>query len=350
MQCLSRGCLACGLLVGVALSWTPQSSCAAEPEAVKFYTFDQVEIHGTFYPGNKGNKSPCALLLHAIGGNTQQEGWDELAKKLQEKNFAVLTFDFRGHGDSTSVAQDFWRLDRNNQLLKSYKPGKPHDQIRYQDFTTPSNYASLVNDIAAAKRYLDKRNDSNDCNSANVVVIGAESGATLGALWIRTEWVRIESRPFVASPGPRQPEGQGISCAIWLSISPDIGFGKNKWKMPVETWLTSPIRERNFTFAVRDKVPMYFLYGEQDSKSAKFAEHLCERIERNTKIKLTGKKPIKDTKLAGIELIKPSLETEKWVTTYAQKVIDELRVNPWAKKDVELTRLFPVPYKDYIGR
>ena len=75
-------CFFC-LVAVVPLTWLATPGAAQEPERIKFFTFDQVEIHGTFYAGGKGNKSPCAILLHAIGGNSQQEGWEDLAKKLQ---------------------------------------------------------------------------------------------------------------------------------------------------------------------------------------------------------------------------------------------------------------------------
>src|SRR5262245_32502986 len=101
MRWLAPGHLACSLLVGCALICWPQTGRAAEPERVRFDTYDQVEIHGTYYPGDMGNKSPSALVLHALGGSSREEGWDNLAKELQKKHFAVLLFDFRGHGEST---------------------------------------------------------------------------------------------------------------------------------------------------------------------------------------------------------------------------------------------------------
>ena len=72
-------------------------------ERVRFDTVDQVELHGTFYPSTKGKRASCVLLLHALGKDSQQEGWDKLAKELQSKGYAVLAFDFRGHGKSDRV-------------------------------------------------------------------------------------------------------------------------------------------------------------------------------------------------------------------------------------------------------
>jgi pimeloyl-ACP methyl ester carboxylesterase len=341
MRRLALGRLGYGFLLSLALLGLPPTGRAAEIERVKFETFDEVEIHGTFYGSAKGPKGPCAIMLHPVGGNTQLEGWDDLAKKLNTAGFSVLTFDFRGHGDSINVGQRFW-LHPYNKTLKSYRPGKLREQINYKDFTNANHFGMLVNDIVAAKRYLDKRNDSGDCNSANTVVIGAESGATLGALWIRTEWSRRRLQTGFPVVTPTRPhlEGEDIAGAVWLSISPNIGAGNTRVTVHPDTWLTTP------SPPVRDKVPMYFLYGDKDTKAANFSEYLCDKVLRpetkNPKLKLTGKRPIKDTSLSGRELLgKPSLGTEDLILKYVNKVTEEAR-NPHAKKDVSKLPLYPV--------
>jgi hypothetical protein len=340
MRRLALARLACSLLAGMALTCSAPTGRAAEPERVKFDTFDQVEIHGTYYPGDTGNRSPCALVLHPLGGSSREEGWDNLAKELQKKHFAVLLFDFRGHGESTSVGMNFWSADPNHRSLKSFKPGKLRDQISYKDFTTLQNWLALVNDIQAAKRFLDRKNDSNECNSANVVVIGAESSAALGALWIATEW----KHPRMATGFPpvaanrNQLEGQDIACAVWLSFSSQIAVEKAKFTLRPDSWLAAP---------VRDKVPMCFLYGEQDQKAKSHALHLYDGVlhaRKDKKLKLTIEKSIKDTKLAGRELLaKPSLNAEELILTYVSKVIDERGSSAWSKRDIDRTILVRVP-------
>jgi pimeloyl-ACP methyl ester carboxylesterase len=329
------------LLFTVYFLLLPAAGRAADAERVKFDTVDLVTIHGSFYPGNAGKKSPCAILLHPIGANSQMEGWDSLAKKLQGKGFAVLTFDFRGHGDSTSVEQGFWR-DPVNRTLKSYRPGKLKDQIHFKDFTSPRQYAMLVNDIAAAKHFLSQRNDSGECNSGNVVVIGAESGATLGALWVRTEWQRrriLTSVPVVTSP-TRQMEGQDILCTIWLSITPYVG----KVKLPVDTWLRTP--------DVREKVPMFFLYGDGDAAAAKYARHLYQNVmhaDSDKQLKYTIIQPVKDTKLAGQELLgKPSLNTEEMILSYVARLQQDRGVERYSKRDADRIPVFRVPIETFV--
>jgi hypothetical protein len=339
MRRLSPGRLAGGVLVGLTVAWLPSLSRAADAERVKFDTVDGVELHGTFYPSKLGSKAPCVLMLHALGGNIEQEGWADLAKKLQDKDFAVLTFDFRGHGESTNVAPGFWQVPNNRSLRGA---AKLREQISYKDFTTLYNWAALVDDIGAAKLFLDRKNDGGECNSANLVVLGSEGGAALGCLWIWDAWKRRRAMPFglIGAAGQNQSEGQDVACAVWLSITSSVG----RSTVPVENWLHSPVRE---------KVPMYFLYGEQDTRAANYARRLCDNVLRpdsgTTKLKHTGKMPIKDTKLQGRELLgKPSLNTEDLILRYVSLVMETRGKNPWFKRDAERLIQVRIPVEVYL--
>src|SRR5262245_50586170 len=93
----------CGLIAGLVLALVPSVGRADVPKAQKVLmeTFDKCQLQGSWYgSGAEATKSPVVLMLHKIGGNHQQEGWEALAQLLQEKGFAVLAIDFRGHGDS----------------------------------------------------------------------------------------------------------------------------------------------------------------------------------------------------------------------------------------------------------
>jgi hypothetical protein len=311
-------------------------------ERVKFDTADFVELHGSFYVGGAGAKSACVMLVHQVGGSSEQEGWGDLAKKLQDKGFSVLTFDLRGHGDSTTVAPGFWKVPRN-QTLSSYRAGKQKDQISYKDFRTLDQYASMVDDLAAAKRFLDRRNDAGDCNSSNVIVVGAQSGAALGLLWTYCAWHTVPYySAFQLLQGTRQQvEGQDICAAVWLSISPYLGPG-GRGHVSLENWVRAPVRER---------VPMYFLYGEHDSKSANVAHILCDKVmraEKDSKTKWTGKKALKETKLAGSDLLGNSLQTKEDIITYVTKVMDEHAFSPAIKREVDRAQLRPIPVEQYL--
>lgn len=327
--------------VGVVLGTPDLFAQAAGSEKVRFDTFDRVTLRGTFYPSSKGTKAPCVLLLHAIGGNSAQEGWGALAKGLQEKGFAVLAFDFRGHGDSREVdPKAFWGMGQNSKI-KGFNASKPRSEINHKDFTMPYHYYWMVNDIAAAKRYLDNRNDNQECNSSNVIVIGAESGATLGAMWIASEWERRTGAPALPMVGAKTSvAGQEINCAVWLSITATLGNAK----APVESWIRAQ--------SVKEKIPMYFVYGAQDVKTEKYAQHLYNdtlRAKTDKKVsKLTGLRGIEGTKLAGRDLLTKTLNTQELILAYVAKVIDDNGINTFERKETSKTPLYPVPVERFL--
>jgi hypothetical protein len=276
--------------------------------------------------------------LHKFGGNRQQKGWDELAQALS-KEFSVLSFDFRGHGDSTTVNPSFW-VGSNAQLIKNAakKPGK----ISYKDFA-PNYMPMLANDVAAAKRYLDQQNDAGACNSSNMVVIGAEEGAAIGALWINTEWQRkrlIKNPIGHWVPDPMgKLEGEDIASAIWLSI-PQKFAGAD-----VGAWLKGPNNK------VRDKVPMVFFYGLQDTKAQKAADALYSELKRvSSRDKLTELTVLrsKSTKLSGADLLgKKDFKTEDDILVYlTDKALPKRGIKAWVQRDAERP-LLPVPLTQF---
>src|SRR5262249_27413011 len=145
------------LLAGLVLSMLPSLGFAepAKAQKVLIETFDKVQLQGSWYPSSgEATKSPCVILLHKIGGNREQKGWESLAQQAQEKGFAVLSFDFRGHGDSKTIKPEFWNFRSNVSSIKG--GGNPKkESIDWKEFS-PAYYPMLVNDIAAAKLYVEQ--------------------------------------------------------------------------------------------------------------------------------------------------------------------------------------------------
>jgi hypothetical protein len=305
----------------LALAMIPTATRADE---VQFDTADKVELKGTFYPGTK--KSACIILLHKLGGNRQQKGWDELAQALNKADYAVLSFDFRGHGDSTTVGAGFWR--GHNLMLKG--SGRMATKISYKDF--PSGYLPyLANDVAGAKRYLDQQNDAGSCNSSNVVVIGAEEGAAIGALWMSTEYYRYKMTKNPLGVLVRDPNGkteaEDLAAGAWLSI-PNKLAGYD-----VAHWLRGPGNK------MRDKIPMVFFFGTKDTKASTVANSLFAALKNTPgKEKLSEFTRLrgKDTSLAGAELLgKKGLKTEDDITGYLENVLQKRGLRTWVQRDPE---------------
>jgi pimeloyl-ACP methyl ester carboxylesterase len=349
MSRLLIGRYAAALVAGLVLVQFPIDSRAQAPDSQKisFETIDKVLLRGTFYPSSKdGKKSPPVLLLHKLGSaqGRQSPGFESLAKALQLKGFAVLSFDFRGHGDSTNVKPEFWKYAANNvRTIKGAKPTK--EEIDYKEFA-PSYYPYLVNDIAAAKFELERRNNAQDCNANDLIVIGADDGATLGALWAATEWQRHRFSPNpngAAFPSIRSsdPDGKDIAALVFLSMRPNLGSGSSVLPLrgtAVASWFNKDPR-------VRDKVGLFFLYGDGDDVCAKFAKFLFDDSMHAEKLKnkLLYKMAVKETNLSGSDLLKKGLTTEDWVVKYCSEQVTEKRPGAgWVERDLKLNPLIPI--------
>ncbi len=85
-------CLAAALL---ALSAVGLSSCSADaPRPVKFEGTDGVSLGGHLF----GKGDVGILLAHMYPAD--QKSWYPMARKLAAKGYLVMTFDFRGYGES----------------------------------------------------------------------------------------------------------------------------------------------------------------------------------------------------------------------------------------------------------
>jgi pimeloyl-ACP methyl ester carboxylesterase len=311
-----------------------------DSDPVRFDSVDGVELRGTFYPASK-SKAPAVLMLHRLGGN--REGWDGLAEKLQKDGFAVLTFDFRGHGESTKVSPEFWKHPANANHIRGGNKGDKKT-IRQGEFRA-DYLPMLVNDIVAAKRYLDKQNDAGLCNSSNVIVIGAEEGAALGCLWINEEWDR---RPKIKRTAvidiwqddPQgKPFGEDIVAAVWISPTASLN-GKSAGK-----WL-----ERK---DIRDRTSMLFYASAGDSAGATAAKRLYDDFKKQSKgPELTFLQDgVKAGKARGTDLVnKKDAKVPEEIGKYLEKVKDKKGENVWRIRQsekgifasmVDLSRYFP---------
>jgi len=123
-------------------------------EEITFITEDGVKISGNYFKPKKEH-APVFLLLHMMPST--KESWNSFADHLQEKGFAALAIDLRGHGKST---------DKNGSKL-DYKDFKDHE------------HRDSMKDIAAAKEFLAGQAN---VDISRMAIAGASIGANL-ALW-----------------------------------------------------------------------------------------------------------------------------------------------------------------------
>ena len=70
------------------------------------------------YPKNKNQKDfPTVVLLHSLGYNSAW--WGDLERDLQNRGFAVLKIDLRGHGKSiynAKMTKISWKSLKNSKI------------------------------------------------------------------------------------------------------------------------------------------------------------------------------------------------------------------------------------------
>jgi hypothetical protein len=144
-----------------------------------------------------------------------------------------------------------------------------------------------------------------ELSTRNVIVIGAEQGATLAALWIYNEFAM---RPR----GGGKSEGDDISCVVWLSMTPTLantGIERSSMEKCLES--------------MRDKFPTLMLFGENDKLKKDFATRALKWIkpkDQNERFKGTGIIGIKGTNLMGAKLLgNEEFKTEQTIIDYIEK-------------------------------
>jgi hypothetical protein len=311
-----------GLWAGVALFLAPALALgqgANKAQKVKFLSVDGVELTGHWYAAKGNNTAPCVLMVHDIGTNIEAKGWKNLAEALQGKGFAVLAFDLRGHGNSKGVQDDFWKVRLNTLGVKvrKFDPRKPPDSIYFKDFTK-GYLPNLVNDIAAAKAFLDTKNDLGGCNSGNLIIIAEKKGAALAALWMKQEWYRhrITGRfidPRIVATFEKSPEGKDIAAAIFLSYDPVVGASK----LYPTRMLSMLGKEKSSAVA--------FFYADKDKASKDLATKAVKQLKGGKKKKtFVAAQAIKDAeKTTGIQLVAKGLKTEEYIIAYLENLMEE---------------------------
>jgi pimeloyl-ACP methyl ester carboxylesterase len=325
MRNVCRGFFLAGLVLGSA-AIAPGSRLAAQEgkgEAVKITTVDGVDLHGLYFQ-SKAKEAPTIIVLHAIGDSAvHKKNYTALAESLQP-SYSVMLFDFRGHGKSKEIAADlFWKVPQNAKMVKGFPKATTIDQ---KDFSK-GYYPILCNDIAAVKAFLDRKNDSGACNTASTILIGAETGATLGAIWLNSEWQLYKMipgpNPFTPPQPVKNPEGKDVIAALWLSISPKLGTAD----VPLSATLNTAARVNG--------TPMVFMYGDQDSKGKELAQALESKlkVKDDPRHQYIASYEVKgNTKLVGINLVLPSLGTEKAIAEYLEGVVDK-KGGEWGKRE-----------------
>jgi dienelactone hydrolase len=250
----------CAFLFLLAAAACPSSTArgAEEAQAVTLTTGDGAKLSARYHPGDKGGKSPAVIVLDDLADDARPAVCDDLARQLVKEGCTVLCFDFRGCGRSRDVEPEFWENTNNQQSVKGYKADGPPEAVRFADFK-PGYLPTLVNDVAAARAYLERRNDARECNTGQLYVIGFGRGATLGQLWVASEWARFRVSG-VQNKIASRPEGRDVAGCVWVGPR----FALDKQAVPMFDLLKASEARRGTLVGL--------IHAADDAEGARFAD------------------------------------------------------------------------------
>ncbi|MHB1423748.1 MAG: alpha/beta hydrolase [Gemmataceae bacterium] len=291
-------------------------------EIVHFRTVDHMELEGTLYHGWKGKTGMTVLMLHDLGHNRGSPGWKRLAEKLQAEGHTVLTFDFRGHGESKKVSTKFWSYSVNKALpLPVHEPGLPPENqpMTLEGADLPTEYLPwLVEDIAAARTYLDLRHDEakGPINTFNLVVIGAGQASALGSLWLATEGLRFNAADVGDKIMLKPPEKLSVRCAVWIGMADPLKLRA----LGILGWLRGA--------HAKPVIPITFVHGEDDADTANLlAIPLQEKL--GDELVLPG------VRLSGQQMLDTDAEAVARIRKYLQDKLQALPPEEWVARKIK---------------
>ncbi len=295
-------------------------------DKVSFNTSDGVRLYGYFYPGPKGPKSPAVVLVHDLPDDSRLNSWRELAADLQgQEKAAVLVFSLRGHGESVKVKDEFWDYATNRYAAAGRVSSRSlPEQIAAEDFQK-GYHRAMVNDLAAAKVFLDQRNDGNECNSRQTIFIAEGEAAALTGAWVGLESRRYRIANGFAGIRDKSPESGDILACIWLNPRPTLG-GKS---IELLDWLANA--------NTRKAIRVGILYDAKDTTVSRFTTD-CERLyarKRDTKAMFVALKATQYETRGG-NLIDSETIREKIVNYVGNRLGDDLP--GWEEKELDENR------------
>lgn len=238
------------LTVALAADQAPAQPKAPEPKDVRLMTKDGVQLQATYYPAVPGEKQDTVPIILLHDYKESRAVYDDFARYLQQAPLddpkkaprAVLTVDFRGHGDSKSaqtVDGSIIELDAAN-------------------FRTADYEAMVVFDMEAVRKFLVQKNNAGELNLNQLGVLGAGMGANVATLWTARDW----SMP----PLPRLKQGQDVKAL--MLISPRWNYRG----LP----LVGPMKHP----AIQREISVLLAYGEQDKTVQRDAENIYKTLKR----------------------------------------------------------------------
>ena len=135
--------------------------------------------------------------------------------------------------------------------------------------------------MAAARAYLERRNDTRDRNAGQIYVIGFGHGATLGQLWIASEWSRYRVTG-VQNKIATRPEGRDVAGCVW--IDPELALDRQ----------SVPMLDLMRKTTAKKTMLVGLVLADDDDARARFAKQCQEVLNAKGKAPLVATHTVRD--------------------------------------------------------
>ena len=198
--------LALMMLCGTTSVWG-QAAKPATSRDEALTTKDGAEIKITYFKSSAGQDAPVVVMLHGKGSNRLV--WKGYAEALTKADFAVVTVDLRGHGESVSDGGS----------------GKKPD-------TAPKarDYAFMIaGDMEAVKKFLYEEHQKKELNMNKLAIVAADMSTPVAIAYTELDWEKV---PYDDAPtlALRTPRGQDVQALVLLSpevTAPGLAVSKS---------------------------------------------------------------------------------------------------------------------------
>lgn len=311
-------------------------------------------------------ETPIVLMLHMRGRS--QRDWFPMAKELQEKGFAVCTFDFRGHGQSREVNPEVYQpveiamkkaeaqaaaalrervVPRGSRAVaeaidaRSKKPIQTTDSIdQAEEFRNGRALAyALPIDVQTVKEFLIGKHNEGVINIQRLGIVAAEMGATIALQWMAAQEFKV-----VRTRGWEQVDGDLVALVL---LSPMYTF--DAFRAPTSF---DPLGEQ---------IPV-MIGSANEGKSADEAGKVARKLrvperkiddvnsndegtERTSKSKSRGNQRPRSgwvmvgSKLIGSDLLRPPVDgLDQLIVRFLEGELTRDKTRNWQKRVVEPDR------------
>lgn len=300
-------------------------------------TSDGLELKGYWWNSPKGKDSDIVLMVPSLEPKSElaKGEWLSLGTALQEKGFAVLTFDWRGHGLNGPSATSrvfgekskFWDEPYNKNYANTHATSaetlKGLDATKFSARYTPF----LMNDLQAARRFIDAKNDQGECNAFRITIVTEKEAGMYAAWFIGTEFSRNTFSPkSIGNPFDiveKASAGKDYCGLVVLDYKAPPGSVKGYFEK-APSMATTP---REASEVLRDRLTVLLLTNENET-SEKAARSFVGMFDAGATKELQEKRfkyvrPVKGSKtLSGIALVDAAgkLPTQGMILEFLEKM------------------------------